>query len=129
MPVGHLYVLLRKMSIQVVCSSFNQVVSLILNCMNCLHILDITPVPVISFANILSHSFLRLPSCFCQWFPLLCKSFLSLIGSQLFMFASVSFALGDRSKKKKNAHFILKSVVPMFSSTFMVSGLRFFNRF
>ena len=34
-----------------------------------------------------------------------------------------------RRSKKKNAHFILKSVVPMFSSTFMVSGLRIFNWF
>ena len=43
-----------------------------LSCMNCLYILDINPLVVISFANILSH--LAGGLLFCQWFPLLCKS-------------------------------------------------------
>ena len=63
------------MPIQVVCSSFNQIVSLILRCMNCVHILDINPGPVISFANILSYSFLRLPFCFVSGFLCCVKAF------------------------------------------------------
>ena len=47
----------KKMSIQVFCSFFNQVVCfLILSYMNSLFILDINPLLVISFANIFSHS-------------------------------------------------------------------------
>ena len=65
--------------------------------MSCLYILDINPLLVISFANIFSHSV----GCF---FILLMVSFavqklLSLIRSHLFIFAFISFALGDRSKK------------------------------
>ena len=65
--------------------------------MSCLYILDINPLLVISFANIFSHSV----GCL---FVLSMVSFavqkpLSLIWSHLFIFALVSFALGDRSKK------------------------------
>ena len=96
---------------------------LILNCMSCLHILDINPLSVISFANIFPHSVGYL-------FVLSMASFavqklLSLIRSHLFIFAFVSFALEDRSKKIL-LQFMSKSVLPMFSSkSFMVSGLIF----
>ena len=43
-----------------------------LNCMNCLHVLDIKPLSVISFANILFYSVGCLY--FCRWFTLLCKT-------------------------------------------------------
>ena len=47
----------------------------------------------------------------------------SLIKSHLFIFAFISFALGDRSKK---ILIMSKNVLPMFSSrSFMVSGLTF----
>ena len=85
---------------------------LMLSCMNCLYILDINPLTVISFANIFSHSVGCL--LFCQWFPLLCKRF-CLIMSHLFIFAFVSLALGGRSKKIL-LRFIANSVLPMFSS-------------
>ena len=70
--------------------------SLTLSCISCLYILDINPLSVISFANILSHSV----GCL---FVLSMVSFtgqmlLSLIRSHLFIFASLSFASGDRSK-------------------------------
>ena len=66
---------------------------------------------VISFANIFFHSV--------GWL------LISLIGFHLFIFAFVSFALGDKSKKIL-LQFISKSVLPMFSSkSFIVSGLAF----
>ena len=53
------------------------------------------------------------------------QKLLSLNGSHLFIFALVSFAFGDRSKKIL-LHFMSKSVLPMFSSrSFMVLGLIF----
>ena len=71
---------------------------LMLSCMSCLYMLDINPLLVISFANIFSHSV----GCL---FVLLMVSFavqklLRLIRSHLFIFAFISFTLGDRSKKK-----------------------------
>ena len=85
--------------------------------------LDINLLLVISFANIFS----RLVG---YLFVLLMVSFtvqklLSLIGSQLFIFAFVSFALGDRSKKIL-LRLMSRSVLPMFSSrSFVVSSLTF----
>ena len=71
---------------------------LIMSCMSSLYVLNINPLLVILFANIFSHSI----GCL---FVLLMVSFavqnlLSLIRSYLYIFAFVSFALGDRSKKK-----------------------------
>ena len=85
--------------------------------------LDINPLSVISFANTFSHSV----SCL---FILSMVSFavqklLSLIRSHLFIFAFISFTLGDRSKKIL-LQFMFKSVLPMFSSrSFIVSDLTF----
>ena len=64
---------------------------LILSCMNCLYILEINPLPVVSFAIILSHAK-------CCLFTLLIVSFgvqklLSLIRSHLFTFVSFSISL------------------------------------
>ena len=56
-------------------------VSLVLNCMSCLYILEINPLSVFSFAIIFSHS----EGClFTLQFPLICKNFL--IRSHLFTF-------------------------------------------
>ena len=53
------------------------------------------------------------------------QKLLNLIASCLFIFAFVSFTLGDRSKKIL-LQFMSKPVLPMFSSrSFIVSGLKF----
>ena len=94
MPVGDLHFFFGKMSIQFFCPFFNQVVCFFdVELLSCLCMLDINPISVISFANIFSHSI----GCL---FVLSVVSFvvqqlLILIMSHLFLFASVSFALGD----------------------------------
>ena len=74
-------------------------VILVLSYMSCLYILDIKLLLLASLVNVFSHSvgclFILLMVSFAV------QSLLSLIRSHLFIFAFVSFALGDRSKKKK----------------------------
>ena len=70
---------------------------LLLSCMNCLYMLDINPLSVISFANIFSHSIGCLFNLSMVSFVV--QKLLSLIRSHLFIFAFISFVLGDRSKK------------------------------
>ena len=68
-------------------------------CMSCLYILDINPLSVISFANMFFHSvgFLFVLS----MVSLAVQKFLSLIRPHLFIYLFlISFALGDKSKKK-----------------------------
>ena len=115
MPIGHLYVLFRKMPIQVVCSSFNQIVSLILRCMNCVHILDINPGPVISFANILSYSFLRLPFCFVSGFLCCVKAF-KLNWVPVVYVCLCFLCLRRQIQKTPLLQFMSKSVLSIFSS-------------
>ena len=97
-------------------------VFLILSCMSCLCILEINPLSFALVANIFSHSV----GCL---FILLMVSFavqklLSLIRSHLFIFVFIFITLGG--SKKILLRFMLKSVLPMFSSkTFIVSGLTF----
>ena len=67
---------------------------LMLNCMSYLYILDINPLLVISFANIFSHSVGCLFVLSVVSFAV--KKLLSLISSHFFIFAFISFALGDR---------------------------------
>ena len=109
------------MSIQVFCILF-KLDSLgflfIVSCMNCLYILNINPLLVISFANIFSHS----EGCPCTlsmvFFAV--QKFLSLIRSCLFIF--VYFILDF----KKCCYNLCQSVLPMFSfRSFIVSGLTF----
>ena len=64
----------------------------ILNCTISLYILDINSLSDISYANIFSHSV----GCL---LVLLMKKLLSLTGFHLFIFAFVSLAWGDRSKR------------------------------
>ena len=75
------------------------------------------------FENIFSHSAGCLFLLFMIFFTV--QKLLSLIRSHLFIFASVSITLGDRSKKLL-LQFMSKSVLPMrFSRSFIVSGLTF----
>ena len=107
------------------CLLFNWVVwflLLLMSCMSCVHILEIKPLSVTSFANIFSHS--RLSFCSVYGF-LRSAKLVSLIRSHLFIFAFISTALGDWSKKTL-VQFISKNVLSMFSSrSFMVSYLMF----
>ena len=121
-----LYVFLGKLFIQLLCPFLNMVVwilSLLLSCTSSLYSLDINLFLGILFANIFS------PSVGCL-FVLLMASFtvqklFHLMLSRLFIFAFVSLACGDRSKKILLRQ-TSKSILPMFSSgSFMVSGLTF----
>ena len=67
-------------------------IGLLLSCMSCVHILEIKPLSVTSFANIFSHS--RLSFCSVYGF-LRSAKLVSLIRSHLFIFAFISTALGD----------------------------------
>ena len=69
----------------------------ILSCMSCLYILEINPLSVASFANILSHSVRCLFVLFVVSFAM--QMLLSLIRSHLFIFVLISIVLGDVSKK------------------------------
>ena len=104
-------------------SQFYWVVCLILSCMSCLFTLDINPLLVTSFVNIFSQSI----GCLIVLLTvsLAGQNLLSLIRSHLFIFAFVSFALGDRSRNRW-LWFMLKSFLPIFSTgSFIVSGLIF----
>ena len=70
---------------------------LILSCMSCLCILDINLSLVISFAIIFSHFIGCLFALFIVTFAV--QKLISFVRSHLFIFAFVSFALGDRSQK------------------------------
>ena len=86
-------------------------VFLALSCITCLHILEINPLSVVSFANIFSHS----EGCL---FTLLLVSFavqklLSLIRSHLFTFISITLGGGSY---RILLWFMSSSVLPKFSS-------------
>ena len=70
---------------------------LMMSCMSCLYNLDINPLSIILFANLFSHLvgyfFILLMVFF------VVQKFLSSVRYHLFIFAFISFALGDRSKK------------------------------
>ena len=91
--------------------------------MSFLYILEINPLSVVSFAIDFAH----FDDCL---FTFLTVSFvvqkvLSLIRSHLFIFAFISFALGD-TPKKTMIRFMSENVLPIFSSRrFIVSCLVF----
>ena len=68
-------------------------------------------VPVISFANILSQP---IDCLFVYWWVFLLCKLLGLIRSNLFIFATISFNLGARLKKKLSLHFM-----SVFSSAYV----------
>ena len=70
-------------------------VLLILSCMNCLHILEINPLPVVSFAIIFSHSESCLFILFIVSFAV--QNLLSLIRFHLLIFVFISITLGGGS--------------------------------
>ena len=95
----------------------------ILSCISCLYILVINPLSVISFANIFSHSVGCLFILLTVYFSV--QNLLNLFRPLLFIFAFVSFASGERSKKIL-LRFMLKSILPVFSSrSFMYLDLIF----
>ena len=77
-------------------------VFLMLSCMSCLYILEIKPLSVTLFANIFSQSILLMVSFAVQ-------KLINLIRSHLFIFAFISFALGDWSKNLCLGMFGLRS--------------------
>ena len=80
--------------------------------LSCLCILKINPLSVASFANIFSHSESCLFVLFMVSFAV--QKLLSLIKAYLFIFASISFTLGDWSKKIL-LQFMWMTVLPVFS--------------
>ena len=96
-------------------------VFLILSSLSYLYILEINPLSVVSFANILSHSECCLFALFMGSFAV--QKLLSLIKSHLFIF--ISIILGGGSKKFL-LRFMSNSVLPMFSSkTFIMSSITY----
>ena len=95
---GHLYFLFGEMSFQVFCPFLNQVICFFnVELRICLCSLDINPVLVLSFANIFSHPV----GCLfiLSMISFAVQKFLSLFRFHVFIFAFISFALEDRSKK------------------------------
>uniref|UniRef100_A0A8D2CAZ2 Uncharacterized protein n=1 Tax=Sus scrofa TaxID=9823 RepID=A0A8D2CAZ2_PIG len=85
---------LEKMSIQVFCPFSHWVVGFFaVSCISCLYILEIRPLSVASFETIFSHSVNCLFVFFLVSFAV--QKLVSLIRSQWFIFALISFALGD----------------------------------
>ena len=93
------------------------------SCMSYLYILDINPLSVAQFVNVFSHSAECLFILLMVFFSM--QKFVNLIRFHLLIFAFISFALGDWSKKIL-LRFISENVLPMFSfRSFMVSCLIF----
>ena len=87
----------------------------------CLYILETKPLLVTSFANIFCQSVICLFILFAISFAV--QKLLSLIRSNLFIFAFISTALGDWPKKTL-VWFMSENILPLFSSgSFMVSCL------
>ena len=86
---------------------------LILSCVSCFYILDIKPLSVTSFEKIFSQSIGCLSILLRVSFAV--QKFLSLIRSHLFIFAFISFALGEWPKKIL-LRFMSENVLPMFFS-------------
>ena len=95
--------------------------SLILSCMSCLYILEINPLSDISFADTSSHSVECL-------FVLLMVSFACAEGFQFvvwFDYLCFYCPCLRRHIQKILLRLMLKSILPMFSSSFMVSKMSF----
>ena len=75
----------------------------------------------ISFAIIFSHSV----HFFFVIVSFAVPKLLSLITCLLFIFAFVSFALGRKKSLPQNCYNLCQSILPMFSSSFIISGLTF----
>ena len=94
MLVGHLYIFLGEMSIQVFCPFSHWVVGFFaLSCISCLYILEIRPLSVASFETMFSHSIGCLFVFFLVSFAV--QKLVSLMRSHGFIVALISIALGD----------------------------------
>ena len=91
---------------------FDWVCFLMLSCVSCLYILEISPLSVASFTNIFSHSV----SSFCFVIvSFAVQKLLSLIRSHLFIFV-LFFFINSRRCIQEDITEIYVSVLPMFSS-------------
>ena len=98
MFVGNLCIFFGEMSIYVFRPFLDwDVCFLILSCMCCLHILEINPLSVASFANIFSHSEGCLFVLFMVSFAV--QKLVRFIRSHLFIFVFISITLGGGSKR------------------------------
>ena len=95
------------------------------SCTSCLYILDASRLWIITFENIFSHSVCCL--CLLLMVSFALKKPISLIKSHLFLFTSLSFALGDRSKKY--CYSLCHGGMPMLFYSFIVSRLTFRSLF
>ena len=94
MLVGHLYIFLGEMSIQVFCPFFSWVFGFsAVELCKLLGILEIRPLSVASFETIFSHSVSCLFVFFLVFFAV--QKLVSLIRSHWFSFVFISVALGD----------------------------------
>ena len=87
---GHLYIFLGEQSIEVFCPFFHWLIGfLLLGCISCLYILEITPLSVASFETIFSHSV----SCLFVFFFIssAVQNLFSLIRSHWFIFLLCSY--------------------------------------
>ena len=89
--VSHLYVFFGEMSVYVFFPLFNWVVFLVLSCMSCLYILEISSLSVVSFIIIFSHYEGCLFTLFIASFAV--QKLLCLIRSLLFTFVFISVTL------------------------------------
>ena len=96
-------------------------VFLALSCMNCLYVLEINPLSVVSLAIIFSHTEGYLFTLLTVYFAV--QKLLSLVRSHLFTFVFISITLGVCHR---GPCFTSWRVLPMFSSmSFIVYGLTF----
>ena len=110
--ISHLYVFFGKIYLQVFCLIFNQLVHLMANCISCLYMADVNLLSVILSANNFSSS-VAYPFLF-SMVSFALQKLLGLIRPHLFIFAFISFALGDRTLKY--CCNLCQSVLPMFFS-------------
>ena len=95
--VGHLYIFLGEMSIQVFCPFFNWVIGSFAVELYTLHILEIKPLSIASFETVFSHSVSCLFVFFLVSFTV--QKLISVIRSHWFIFAFISVALRDWPEK------------------------------
>ena len=112
-PVGHIYLLWGKcLGLLPIFLIFFLLLFFDNWVVSCLYALKSKPISVASFAGIFSHSVSCLFVLFMVSFAV--QKLLSLIKAYLFIFASISFTLGDWSKKIL-LQFMWMTVLPVFS--------------
>ena len=120
--VNHVNIFLKKMSIPVFIPVFDWVTFLIVPFMSCLFILDINSLVSHIFGKYFL-PFFRLSFHFVVSFVL--QKLLNLIRSHLFIFAFISFALGDRNRNIATVYVRVSCLCS--SRNFIVLGLTFMS--